>query len=199
MSDELGIPVADQSPAMVAEAPAPQKNKTGLFIALGALAVLVLIGAVAAFLVFSVFSAVDEIEIREPVGGTPEASAPVTETAGASEPAARVANDEVFTFRDIFAPLAGETTTTTVTPTEDTSSTVDPSEYAMGTLYLISIGSDGGVPYAVMVWNQQTITLNEGDDIAGTPWQVLDIRTTDVVMLYGDQQVVLSIGQGISK
>ena len=50
-----------------------------------------------------------------------------------------------------------------------------------------------------MVWDKTEYTLSEGESIPSSPWKVLEIRTDDVVMLFGDQQVVLSIGQGINK
>ncbi len=101
--------------------------------------------------------------------------------------------------RDIFDPLAARLAAETATTANDTTTTVDTSEYAADTLYLLNILTDGTTQWALMVWDQKEIQLAEGDVISGTPWKVLDIRTDDVVMLYGDQQVVLSVGQGITK
>ncbi|TDB38939.1 MAG: hypothetical protein D9V44_04510 [Actinobacteria bacterium] len=204
MPDEFAVPETGQPVAAVpVEAAAPaKKTSKGLLIALGALAILVVIGAVAAVLVLFVFqtSTDNSVEVRVPEGQTAQAgtSATTTETAEAGSPAAAVSNSEVFTFRDIFAPLVGATSTET-SATETTTDTVVPGDYAADTLYLIAIGSESGVPSASMIWNSQTYTLNEGDTIPNTPWKVFDIRTSDVIMLYGDQQVVLSVGQGISK
>lgn len=201
MPDESAVTETGQpSTAVPVGAAAPKKRTSALMIALGVLAVLAVIGGIAAALMTFVFQAPSEVEVRTPGAATPQQSSTATTQAAASaKPAAAVANDEVFTFRDIFKPLAGKSVTTTTTATENTIDTIDMSEYAADTLYLVSIGSDSGTPYASMVWNSKTYKLSEGDAIPNTPWKVLTIRTSDVIMLYGDQQVVLSVGQGISK
>ncbi|KAF0209152.1 MAG: hypothetical protein Q8S43_05615 [Actinomycetota bacterium] len=204
MSDELMNPEVPQSPAppvgeVVEVKPASRK---GLFIVLGVLAVLVVVAAIAVTVVLFVFNGVkSDIGVGvTPIkqNGTGSTQAP-TDAPVAAGPADAVANDEVFTFRDIFKPLAGAAASTTTSGTGSETSTVDTSEYAADTLYLVAISTSGNAPVAQMVWNQKEYSLSEGDVIAGTPWKVLDIRTDDVIMLYGDQQVVLSIGQGISK
>jgi len=196
----------------VPPSPVPQGDvvvpaaKTGgnkkLLIVIGAIALLaVVVGIAAAVVVFVIGGAADEVTITgtSPKPGT-GATTTTTTAPVAADPAEAVTNDEVFTFRDIFAPLAGALPSTTSTTTSSTTTTpVDTSEYAADTLYLLAIQVDGDVSKAQMVWNQDELLLAEGDVISGTPWKVLEIRTSDVVMLYGDQQVVLSVGQGISK
>ncbi|PKQ38880.1 MAG: hypothetical protein CVT59_02050 [Actinobacteria bacterium HGW-Actinobacteria-1] len=203
MPDEFAVPETGQPiAASPADTAAPKKNNKGLVLALGALAILVVVGAIAAVLVLFVFqtSTDNVVEVRVPEGQTSQqgGSTAATETVEAASPAAAVANSEIFTFRDIFEPLVGAVSAPT-SPTETTTDTAVPGDYAADTLYLIAIGSESGVSYADMVWNSQAYTLAEGDVIPDTPWKVFDIRTSDVVMLYGDQQVVLSVGQGISK
>ena len=51
----------------------------------------------------------------------------------------------------------------------------------------------------MLSWNGQTYTLAEGESIPNTPWQVLEINSSTVVMLYGDARITLSVGVGISK
>jgi len=51
----------------------------------------------------------------------------------------------------------------------------------------------------VLLLNDQTYTLAAGEVISGTPWQVLSVSSTSVTMLYGDTQVTLTVGQGITK
>lgn len=207
MPDEFMNPGVPPSPVPQGDgsvaAGKPGGNKT-LFIVIGAIALLaVVVGIAAAVVVFVIGGAADEVTITTGISPKPSTGASATTTAApvASGPAEAVANEEVFTFRDIFDPLAGalpSTTTSTTTPgTTDTP--VDTTEYAADTLYLLAIQVEGDVSKAQMVWNQQELLLAEGDVISGTPWKVLEIRTSDVVMLYGDQQVVLSVGQGISK
>jgi hypothetical protein len=190
------IPTVAEPQAVEAVAEAKPTSRKGLFIAIGALVLLAVVAGIAALLVLFVFNTVKtEVEVRvtPPKQST---GSPTAEVPAASGPARAVANDEVFTFRDIFKPLAGPAATDT---SSETSSGVDTSEYASGTLYLINILTDGSTSSAVMIWNQTEYTLSAGDVIPNTPWKVLEVRTTDVVMLYGDQQVVLSVGQGISK
>ncbi len=203
MPDELAGPESIEPQVMApVETVVPNKGNKGLFIVLGALAALALIGVVVAVLVLSVFrSAVNEVEVRVPEGQPVQQGGSVVATSGVETalPAGAVSNDEVFTFRDIFAPLVGAVTPVT-SPTEaEVTDPVTPGEYSAGTLYLVSIGTEDGADYASMIWDGKTYKLNEGEAIPGTPWKVLEIRTSDVVMLYGDQQVVLSVGQGISK
>ncbi len=195
------VPPGSAPVSAEASGEAKPPNRKGLFIALGALAVLAVIAGIAVALVVFVFNgAKNEVEVRvTPTEQNGAATTTSTSTAEASGPADPVANDEVFTFRDIFDPLAGEIAVETATTATDTTTTVDTSEYAADTLYLLNILTDGTTQWALMVWDQKEIQLAEGDVISGTPWKVLDIRTDDVVMLYGDQQVVLSVGQGITK
>lgn len=199
MSEEFAVPGTEQPAVLAADMSSAKKSNVGLLVALGAVAVLVIIAAVVVLLVLPMFKGVTEIEVQVPEQGAPQASAATTEAIQSTEAADRVTNDEVFTFRDIFEPLIGAVSTDDTTPTETTTDTVEMSEYAKDTLYLIAIGSDNDEPFAKFVWNGKTYSLGEGDVIEGTPWKVLDIRTGDVVMLFGDQQVVLSVGQGISK
>ena len=113
-----------------------------------------------------------------------------------------VALNTIFTFRDIFDPLVKQPPESTETSgsTENTSTegklSADVSE---GTLYLQSIVTEDGVPKAVLLWNGDEYRLAEGESIPGTPWEVRTINDSSVVMLYGDQQVTLSVGQGTSK
>lgn len=204
MSDELMNPEVPQSavPPIGEVVEAKPTSRKGLFIVLGVIAVLVVVAAIAVTVVLFVFNGVkSEIDVQvTPTQQTGTGTPAPNDTPVAAGPADPVANDEVFTFRDIFKPLAGAAAVTTASDTSGgTTATVDTSEYAAGTLYLVAISTSGNAPVAQMVWDRKELSLSEGDVIAGTPWKVLDIRTDDVIMLYGDQQVVLSIGQGISK
>ncbi|PKQ19955.1 MAG: hypothetical protein CVT66_07355 [Actinobacteria bacterium HGW-Actinobacteria-6] len=199
MSEEFVVPGTEQPPVVAAEVSSAKKTNKGLLVALGAVAVLAIIAAIVVLLVLPLFTVVDEVEVRVPEQGAPQNPVVTSEEIESTEAADRVTNDEVFTFRDIFKPLLGAVTVGTTTATESTTETVEISEYAAGTLYLTAVGSENGEQFASFVWNGEDYVLGEGDIIDGTPWKVLDIRTSDVVMLYGDQQVVLSVGQGISK
>ena len=41
--------------------------------------------------------------------------------------------------------------------------------------------------------------LSKGDTLLDTPWKVVDIGDDSVEMLYGDTEVTLTVGQGLSK
>jgi hypothetical protein len=121
----------------------------------------------------------------------PAGSTPVVEPA-------EIPLSSSFTFRNVFAPsvkpsepAAAETTTT--------SSSSAGSTNTPDTLYLIDIVSTDGVPQGVFVWNGVTYTEGAGGVIDSSPWKVLEVGTDSVLMLYGDTQVTLTVGQGISK
>lgn len=188
------------------EAPQGVRGRLGAFYAttIGKVVVigcaLSLLGAILAIVAVAVigFLAVGAVEdVAEQVAADMEA-APVTTDAADTEASKDVTsappgvpNSEVYTFRDIFKPLL-------VVETADASgeTTAAPSE--PDTIYLLDMTSLNGVPTAVLLWNGTTYYLGEGDQIPGTPWLVLDVRTDSAVMLYGDTQVTLYIGQGMA-
>jgi len=179
-----------------------------ILLALGALAI---IGGIIAALVLFVFTDKPaDIQVRTPqtpaTSGSTAASSTAAPQVASGSQVKVVTNDQVFTFRDVFEPLlkpvnkpASGTTSGGGTPSGGTTATVDTNDYSANTLYLLSIANENGVMRAVMVWNRAEIRLSEGESISGTPWKVLDIAANSVIMLYGDQQVPLTVGQGISK
>ncbi len=145
-------------------------------------------------------------ETIERVQETPPASQVVTGTTDgeASEPKT-VPYTEVFTFRDIFEPLLeadpepSDTTTGSATGgSTSTTTTSEPSGREPGVLYLDEILDDAD-PQAVFTLDSQTYTAGEGQRLGTTPWQVLSIEGDTVVMLYGDDRVSLTVGEGASK
>lgn len=123
------------------------------------------------------------------VAGGASATATPAAVEGTRVPAA-VANSEVFTFRDIFEPLAVDTVPG---GSEDTSSTFDGEQ---DTLYLLDVVTEDGVRHAVLWWNGVAYTLAATEAIAGTPWQVIEVGADSAMMLYGDSTVTLRVGQG---
>ena len=191
-----GVPAQGQTAA------AKGSSRSGLGTIVLALAGLAIVGGVIAALVLFVFADKPaDIEVRTPQ--KPTASQPAGTTSPAAPQGATVTpvrNDQVFTFRDVFEPLLKPINKPTASTTTTTSTaSVDTSDYSANTLYLIGIVTEDGVMKAVLVWDQAEMKLAEGQSISGTPWKVLDVRETSVIMLYGDQQVVLTIGQGIQK
>jgi type IV pilus biogenesis protein PilP len=109
-----------------------------------------------------------------------------------------------FTFRNIFAPtLKQPTTPATSTASSSTSSTSSGSSsttnVAADTLYLQSIQTTDGKLQGTFIWNGKTYTAGKGDTLEGTPWKVVEINDNSAVMLYGDTEVTISVGQGLSK
>jgi uncharacterized integral membrane protein len=204
VSDDFNAPLPDSAgqPAVMPEKkPGFLSTSSGkiiaIVVAVGALAIIA--GIVVAIVIF-VFGGqvVDDVEVRiQPWTPTaPGQSASDTATIVAAQPAAAVSNSEVFTFRDIFEPLLKpivETTATVDGGTDDVTPAGDD------VLYIEDIISEGGELKVVATLNGTTYTLGAGDSISGTPWQVLSVSSTQVIMLYGDVQITLTIGQGITK
>lgn len=204
MSDELEQQAAAP---MVAEVASPKQGffstPTGRIVAIViGLGVLGIIAGIAVAIALFVFAgqAVDELEvqIQEQTSTTPTATAEAPAAAAPATPAPAVANSAIFTFRDIFEPLLKPIPE----PSSDTTPTTDPDNETPtnpDTLYLTDIVSEDGVLKAELSLNNVTHVLAVGESISGTPWQVLRITSTQVTMLYGDVQVTLGIGQGVTK
>ncbi len=111
--------------------------------------------------------------------------------------------DDVFTYRDVFVPtvvlVSTTTTSTTSNSTSTNTSTTNQTTTPENTLVLEDIATEDGEPVAVLSWNGETYTLAEGESIPNTPWKVLEINSSTVVMLYGDARITLGVGVGISK
>lgn len=205
MSDELNSAMPSGPPAPVPPAvqPAPRSKGPGrivvLVIALGVLAIVA--GIVVAIVLFVLGGEpADQVEVRVGESQTEAAaqSGTTQPVPSATEQASpEVANAEVFTFRDIFEPLLKPIPAPTTS--NDTTETDDGTPTASDTLYLNDIVTEDGVLKAVLELDGQTYTLAAGEAIPGTPWEVLRVTDTQVTMLYGDTQVTLTIGQGITK
>ncbi|MDZ4063334.1 MAG: hypothetical protein U1E22_01590 [Coriobacteriia bacterium] len=206
---DSSLPAAESAPV----SGVPEKSggllstSTGKMIVIGGavLGFLVVAGLVA----WAVFMFVLQPSSAPDTAGIKDAKAAGSQetTAGAAaivEPGG-VPLSDLFTFRDIFEPLivtpnASELETTTGSPTATTTTDpVDAPDTSSQTLYLQDIISDNGVAKAVLVFEGQEYTLAEGESIPDSPWEVLAIGTTSVTMLYGDVQVTISIGQGVTK
>lgn len=212
MSDDMR---ATQVPGPTGTPIPEKKSSAGRIVAIVAgLAVLgIVVGVAAAIIMFVLNSptastsqttgsivATGTVASKASTGTATGTGLPTGATAAAAPagPAAEIANSEVFTFRDIFIPLlkaaptgtgtgGGTTPTDTVTPT------------ANGTLYLDNVVLENGVQKAVLRYNGKTYTLAAGESIPSSPWQVQSVSASSVTMLFGDVQVHLAVGQGITK
>jgi type IV pilus biogenesis protein PilP len=202
LADEMTTTAPQDEPAP----PRGAKGRGGMAgsskgkILIGAVLLLaVVVAAVAVFLLSGQSKSADDT-----AGGVTTANAAASTAATAAAPAsesaqapAEVPLDDVFTFRDIFVSLVQPESTP---QSSDTSTgTTGTTETSAGTILLQDITVENGEPTAVLVWNGTSYSVQEGDQIDGSPWKVLEIRDDSVVMLYGDTQVVLSVGQAISK
>jgi hypothetical protein len=180
-------------------------TSTGRIIVVGAALVVVAVIAVAVWLFvmnsgfFTQGSAV--VQQTLPVGGVAGKSA--TETAAPIVDPPRKPLESSFTFRNVFAPTVKRPTEVTLTAgstdASSSGSSGDTVDVPDDTLFLESIQTTNGEKTATLIWNDQKYTVGEGDVIADTPWQVLEINDQSVVMLYGDTEVTLTVGQGLSK
>jgi len=166
--------------------------------------VLVVIGAIAwAFL----FNTPSSAPTGQGSSSTPQPGVSATKAAPTSQTAPIVEPQEqplesTFVFRNVFAP-----TLKAPTPASDiasalastTSSSEEKVDVPKNTLYLSSIQTVDGKKTATFTWNGETYTLSEGETIKNTPWKVVEIGDSSVVMLYGDSQVTLATGQGLTK
>lgn len=177
-------------------------STTGKLVVGGVVLVLILgaVGAAVAF--FFLNGAVDgSVQVTTSATTSNPATASAEATFTPENPAER-SLASTFTFRNVFAPTVKRTYETTAgsdTGSSDSTSTGASVDVPANTLYLQSIISENGEPKAVFIWNGQTYTVGEGERVSDSPWKVLQINSDTVLMLYGDSQVTLSVGQGVGK
>lgn len=205
MSDEQNLQQAQTTAADPGKKPGFMSTTGGKIVAvIVGLGVLGMIAGIAVAIVLYVFGsqAVDQLQsqtgqITSEATATPAAVA--TAAPAPAAPAARIANSEVFTFRDIFVPLLGATATQAGTSAGGTGATDTVTPTTSGVLYLTNVTTEAGVMKGVFSYNNNTYTLGPGESVPGTPWQVVRVSSASVTMLYGDVQVTLAIGQGRAK
>ena len=203
-------------------------TKSGRLV-LGGIGLLLVLAAIGAILFLFVLqpNEPDSVEALVPPAGA--VSAPATDAEASEEESATLHRakplSSTFVFRDIFEPTTKPSTPSSSsqgTGTANGGTSADGSsnggtssdgtggtnggdgdgdavDVPADTLLLQSVSTADGEPVATFVWNGQTYTAGEGDQLGETPWQVLDISGNTVVMLYGDTRVTLTVGQGISK
>jgi hypothetical protein len=217
-----GVPVAGQGVQNQASPPGPAgPKKTGFFstrngrlvMIAGAVAALLVVAGVAAALFIAVLG-VFANKPQAPVPAASTAQAPAASTtssesvAGASPSEVAIApitNVDVYTVRDPFQPVisqqvatatASTSTTSSSTTTSSSSSTTTGTAGDENTITLVSIDDDGQATFTV---GNATYVAGAGERLGTTPWQVVSIGDDYAVVLYGDEQVTLIVGEGISK
>lgn len=121
--------------------------------------------------------------------GTPSASTETTEAP----------LSETFTFRNVFRPTVKATYTTATTSSTGTTSTAGTiADTDPDALYLVSTTLTPS-RLATIRWNGTTYSLTEGSQVSTSPWRVEAVYSNSALMLYGDTQVTVTVGQSISK
>lgn len=221
MADEMNVPAAPAGPQPEAAAPVPKRGflSTTLGKVLLAVVALSVLGALvfAAVLVFlggQLFRVakdqVGEAVSQGAVIATATATADADEVAAENRETVPVA--DFFTFRNPFVPTvrpsveASPTDGTTDGSTDgsddgssDGTATIDPGSVPANTLALVSIDTVDSELQGTFIWNGTVYEAGEGETLGDTPWKVLRLTETSAVMLYGDNEVTLSVGQGITK
>ncbi len=190
------------------EAGAPSGSKLGFLntttgkVVVGGVAVLLVLGAIGAAVFFFLLGGAVDDAVQQATNSQSTSSTagsnPETMTPTAPEERSLAST---FTFRNIFAPTMKMTFESSATADASTAtSTADAAvNVPSDTLFLQDVVSENGQPMAMFIWNGQTYTVGEGDQVSTSPWKVLQINSDSVLMLYGDSQVTLSIGQGVGK
>jgi hypothetical protein len=188
--DAEPVEVADPAPTGIKGFVASRNGK----LILGAVLLVLLLAVLGAIAYFTLLAPPQQSSVG---GGVPKVPA---STAGTSAVSPKVPTErraltpqDVYTFRNIFEPTV-KLKTPSAASSGETSQT-----YPANALVLQSISTQDGVSKANLYWNGSVYTLAKGDQISGTPWEVLSIDENSVVMLYGDSRVTLTVGQGIVK
>jgi predicted lipid-binding transport protein (Tim44 family) len=200
MSDEQGVQPMTDGASAASPAASPKAGglkgfmgtTLGKIVVIGlAVGVLVTILAVVAVIVLgglglSLLGGLTD----QPTGVPAVTPAPGSGVATAAvPPVAVVGESDVFTPRDPFQQIV-----LPASALEGSDSAVDDAN----TLTLLEIIDENGVRKAVVQLGATKYTLAAGESIGGSPWQVVSVGTSSAVMLYGDTQITLTVGQGIS-
>jgi hypothetical protein len=102
-----------------------------------------------------------------------------------------VTDRDVFTPRNPFQPvfLPAEPTAAT--------STAAPADTDPDTLTLQQITEENGVRKGVFSIGEASYTVAAGEQLGTTPWQAVSIGSSSAIMMYGDTQITLTVGQGV--
>ena len=168
---------------------------TGRLIA-GGVALVLVVAIAGGVVLFTLSRASDGSDVEQ--GTAPVASTPAQEIA---EPVERdpLPLSSSYSFRDIFkrTVTVSELATATAIPIVIGEDGV-PSDVPADTLFLYDIVLVKDVYVASFIWNGSTYSAYPNGILDGTPWKVLSTTATSAVMLYGDTQFTLYVGQGMA-
>jgi hypothetical protein len=103
---------------------------------------------------------------------------------------------QLYEFKDPFRPLeAGESTSSASTTSSESQGTASSGEI----LELKEIYQQEGEYYARIQYGSVEYIVTKDDQIGSSPYKVVEITDSNVTLLYGDDRLVLSIGEQIIK
>ncbi len=110
-------------------------------------------------------------------------------------------NLEIYETRDPFRPIdASETVSGLEILPIDSGQTSDPGTGTTELLTLKSIEEDmDGTRYANVTYGSSPYLVTDGDRVGSSPYEVVSVGTDSATFLFGDDQVVLSIGESVDK
>jgi len=108
---------------------------------------------------------------------------------------------EVYEYKDPFDPLVSKSPISTTTSTAGTSTTTSETEPSTGVLVLAleDTYTEDGVKYASIRYGSTVYKVTEGDRIDDSPYQLISIGEESVILLYGEDQLEVRLGQEIIK
>lgn len=117
-------------------------------------------------------------------------------------------NFEVFQTRDPFKPIVTVSTASVALPIINPSPTTNASGTVSSTttpapaklpLLLKNIVTRDGIDFAVISYGGTSYELKAGDQVGSSPYQVQQVGSDNVTLLYGDDQFTLNVGQEVYK
>jgi hypothetical protein len=102
---------------------------------------------------------------------------------------------QLYEFKDPFRPLEASESTSSASTTGSESQSTSSGEI----LELKEIFQQEGSYYARIQYGSIEYIVTKDDQIGNSPYKVIEITSSNVTLLYGDDQIVLSIGEQIIK
>lgn len=197
MSDDMKMSGEDQFAPVGEVAPRPAApiikremiSRNALLIVAGVILAAVTVGLVAYALSLAtpaaplITSTVPPI--TTPGTGTTTSTLPPT-------PVPSIDNRDVFTPRNPFTVIKPIVIAVASTDTSESTNTTDTT--GANTLKLTDIVTVGGVRKAVVKLNGHTYTLAAGETVGTSDWSIVEVNTSSIVAMYGDDQVTISLG-----
>ncbi|HDP69223.1 MAG TPA: hypothetical protein ENN38_00210 [Actinobacteria bacterium] len=155
------------------------------------------------FIIFSRGQTIDTTVVTKPAADsvTTEEKTPEAEGKPSENNDEMTDGFEVYQYKDPFEPLvvASNSTTTTTTGAGTTTTSEAETDSEIQVLVLEDIYIDDGVEYASIRYGGTVYKVTEGDRVDSSPFQVISIGEESVILLYGEDQLEVKLGQEIIK